>query len=65
MSVLKHCFDKASKAMFSLEKVNEITPATVTHYRNRIIFIFCCAAQGNQGKYNSDCRMSLSQAFLP
>jgi hypothetical protein len=30
---------------------------------DRIISIFCCATQGGQGKYNSDCRLSLFQAF--
>ena len=29
------------------------------------ISIYCRAAQGGQGKYNSGCRMSLSLAFSP
>ncbi len=32
---------------------------------NRIGSILCCIAQGCQGKYASDCRMSLSLAFSP
>jgi hypothetical protein len=39
----------------------EITPKTVTCDRDRVIYIFCCPAQGGQGKY---CRVSLSQTSL-
>ncbi len=30
---------------------------------DKIIFILCCAAQGGQGKYSSDCRVLLSLAL--
>jgi hypothetical protein len=33
--------------------------------RHKIISIFYCAAQGDQGKYNSDCHVLLLPAFLP
>jgi hypothetical protein len=31
---------------------------------DRIISVFCLATQGGQGKYNSDCYVSLSMALL-
>ncbi len=68
-----------SKAVFPLAKIGAIMPATATHDshyctylghlgwcdRDKIISIFCCAAQGDQGKYNSDCLVSQLLAFLP
>jgi len=61
-----------SKAVFPLAKFSMIMPATVTRdstcldhlgrcIRDRIISIFCCNAQGGQGKY-SICLSSIAVA---
>jgi hypothetical protein len=36
-----------------------------SHESDRMIFILCHATQGSQGKYNSDCCVSLVLALSP
>ncbi len=60
--------------MFPLAKFSMIMPATATHdytclshlgwcNTDKIISIFCCAAQGGQGKYMPVCHLLLSLMF--
>ncbi len=41
------------------------TVTSDSHKSDRMIPILCCTAQGSQGKYNSDCRVSLLLALSP
>jgi len=59
---------KGIKACFHWRSLLAKPFATVTrdgHKSDGMISILCCAAQGSQGKYNNDCRVSLSLALSP
>jgi hypothetical protein len=67
------------EAVFTLAKVSTLTQVTMTHNSNTLVLALatlgsttikkkqsylCCIAQGSQGTYSSDCRVSLLPTVL-
>ncbi len=68
---ISHCFDgktsslKAHLHWRSLLVKPSVTATCDSNELDRMISVLCLAAHGSQGKYNSDCRVSLSLALSP